>query len=288
MVVEKVFPARSRRLPLLGMAANRSRVGEKGSAHCARHEHGSNLPLFAEGRVRYATNFGCAVGVRAGVARPRWRAGFGALALVLVGACSSGDAASSSTPVTSGPSTRTDSTTTALTTTSSTDLSTTSTSSTSQPTATTANPAATAESDVRSAIDLAQSSFSECLIAMPACDPSTLAVARGGGLLERNTARIQKWNSAGYTVIDRDRFRYVIESVSLSADRTMAMVVVCIADGSKLVLPGAAPGGGNVIVDGGYTSGRSRWEMRLDGDGRWRGYDAPAVGPTESTDQCPA
>jgi hypothetical protein len=123
---------------------------------------------------------------------------------------------------------------------------------------------------------------------MPTCDPATLAVARGGGLLERNTARIQEWNSAGYTVVDRNQFRYVIESVTLGADRTTAMAVVCIADGSKLVLPGAAPDGGNVIVDGAYTSGRSRWEMRLDGDGRWRGYDAPAVGPTESTDQCPA
>jgi len=141
---------------------------------------------------------------------------------------------------------------------------------------------------VRAAIDLAQSSFSDCLAAMPTCDPSTLAVARAGGLLERNTARIQEWNSAGYTVIDRDQFRYVIESVTLGDTLTTAMVVVCIADGSKLVLPGAAPDGGDVVVDDAYTSGRSQWEMRLDGDGRWRGYDAPAVGPTESTDQCPA
>ena len=123
---------------------------------------------------------------------------------------------------------------------------------------------------------------------MPACDPATLGVARAGDLLERNVGRIEEWNAAGYTVIDRDQFRYVIESVVLADDLTTAMVVVCIADGSKLVLPGAAPDGGNVIVDDAYTSGRSQWDMRLDGDGRWRGYDAPAVGPTESTDQCPA
>ena len=123
---------------------------------------------------------------------------------------------------------------------------------------------------------------------MPACDPTTLGVARAGDLLKRNVDRIEEWNRAGYTVIDRDQFRYVIDSVSLSEDQMTATVVVCIADGSKLVLPGAAPGGGDVIVDDAYTSGRSQWEMKLDGDGRWRGYDAPAVGPTESTDQCSA
>ncbi len=144
------------------------------------------------------------------------------------------------------------------------------------------------EKDVRAAIDLAQSSFSRCLTAMPACDPTTLGTARAGDLLKRNIGRIEAWNAAGYTVVDRDQFRYVIDSVSLSADLRTATVVVCIADGSKLVLPGAAPDGGNVIVDGAYTSGRSRWDMRLDGDGRWRGYDAPAVGLTESTDQCSA
>ena len=229
------------------------------------------------------------MGVWARVARPRWRAGFGALALVFVGACSD-DAASNTTPGSSPLAVQVDSTTTAPTTTTtlSSAPSITSTTSTVLPTTTTAGPAATVESDVRAAIDLAQSSFSDCLTAMPTCDPSTLAVARAGGLLERNTARIQEWNSAGYTVIDRDQFRYVIESVTLGDNLTTAMVVVCIADGSKLVLPGAAPDGGDVVVDDAYTSGRSQWEMRLDGDGRWRGYDAPAVGPTESTDQCSA
>ena len=273
------------------MAVGRSHVGGK-SAHCARDEHGSTLPLFVDDRIRDATNVGCAVGVWARVARPRWRAGFGALALVLVGACSNDDGSASSTSSSSSPATQVDSTTTAPTTTS-TSTSTsapsiTSTTSTVLPTTTTAGPAATAESDVRAAIDLAQSSFSDCLTAMPTCDPSTLAVARAGGLLERNTARIQEWNSALYTVVDRDQFRYVIESVTLGDTLTTATVVVCIADGSKLVLPGAAPDGSDVVVDDAYTSGRSQWEMRLDGDGRWRGYDAPAVGPTESTDQCPA
>ena len=123
---------------------------------------------------------------------------------------------------------------------------------------------------------------------MPRCDPSTLAVARSGDLLKRNVSRIKEWNAAGYTVIDRNHFRYVIESVILGVDLATATVVVCIADGSKLVLPGAGPNGRDVIIDDAYTSGRSQWEMKLDGDGRWRGYDAPAVGPTESTDQCSA
>ena len=286
MALEKVFPEGRLRPPLMDMAVNRSRACGKGS-HCAGPATASTLLIHVEDRIRCATNAGYPVGVRRGVARPRWRALVGALALVLVSACSSSDDASPST--TAPPSTTVVEATTALTvTTPSTSPSTTSTSFTQQSTTTTADPAAMAEADVRAALDLAQSSFSDCLTAMPACDPTTLGVARAGALLERNVGRIEEWNAAGYTVIDRDQFRYVIETVTLGDDLETAMVVVCIADGSKLVLPGAAPDGGNVIVDDAYTSGRSQWDMRLDGDGRWRGYDAPAVGPTESTDQCPA
>ena len=286
MVAGKVFPAQRRSVPLVDMAANRQRRREKGS-HCARRTLASTLDSLGEDRIRDATNFGCSVGVRRGIARPRRRTLLGALALVLVSACSSGDAAPSTTPSSSNGGVESTSSTTAATTTS-TSPSTTTTSSTELPTTTIVDPRASAESNVRAALDLAQSSFSDCLTAMPACDPSTLAVARAGDLLKRNVSRIEEWNAAGYTVIDRDQFRYVIESVTIGDDRTTATVVVCIADGSKLVLPGAAPDGGNVIVDDAYTSGRSQWEMRLDGDGRWRGYDAPAVGPTESTDQCSA
>ena len=37
-----------------------------------------------------------------------------------------------------------------------------------------------------------------------------------------------------------------------------------------------------------YGSGRETWDIRLDADGRWRVYDAPASGPTDSRDACPA
>ena len=134
----------------------------------------------------------------------------------------------------------------------------------------------------------AQASFSAWLVAMPTCDPSTLAVARAGPLLERNTARINEWNAAGYTVRNRDQFRFVIEKISISPSGVQAAVLVCIADGSELVKPGAGPGGADVIVDDAYTSGRASWDVRLDTDGVWRAYDAPAVGTTESSDVCPA
>ena len=265
------------------MAANRTRDCDKGS-HCARVSTTSTLPLFAEDRIRCATNAGFPVGVRRGIARSRRHTVFGVLALVLVSACSSSDDASPSKTAPS-PTTGVETTITSTLTTSPSPIS---ASSSQQPTTTTVDPVTVVEKDVRAAIDLAQSSFSRCLTAMPACDPTTLGTARAGDLLKRNIGRIEEWNAAGYTVIDRDQFRYVIDSVSLSDDLMTATVVVCIADGSKLVLPGAAPDGGNVIVDDAYTSGRSQWEMRLDADGRWRGYDAPAVGPTESTDQCSA
>ncbi|MCU1388072.1 MAG: hypothetical protein JWL72_1410 [Ilumatobacteraceae bacterium] len=141
---------------------------------------------------------------------------------------------------------------------------------------------------MRSAIALAESSYSACLTAMPSCDPATLAVARAGDLLQGNVDRVNEWNAQGYTVRDRDQFRYVVESVTLGQDNTTASAVVCIADGSKLVLPGAGPSGADVVVDDSYSSGLSNWEIKLDADGDWRAYAAPASGPTETSDVCPA
>jgi hypothetical protein len=122
---------------------------------------------------------------------------------------------------------------------------------------------------------------------MPSCDPSTLAVARTGDLLARNVARINEWNAAGLTVRNRDQFRYVVEQVVLGTDGVQAEALVCFADGSDLVRPGAGPGGADVIVDDSFTSGRESWDVRLDPDGHWRAYDGTAVGPSESSDVCP-
>ena len=212
---------------------------------------------------------------------------------VLLAACSSdaspGVASSSVPAVSDETSPAPTSTTVAATSSSSTSSTSTSTTTTTTtaPT-TTIDPLAGAESVVRAAIATAQETFSACLVAMPTCDPLTLAVARAGPILDRNVARINEWNAAGYTVRDRQLFRFVVESVTVDPSSSAASAVVCIADGSKLVQPGAGPGGADVIVDGVYVSGRSVWEMRLDADGRWRVYDAPASGQTESSDVCPA
>lgn len=210
-----------------------------------------------------------------------------ALLLLALGAvaCADSSDSSPSTPSAAGPTTVT--TTAASSTATSTTNSATSTS-TSTTSTTTSEPPASPEDDIRAAIALAQQTFSDCLVAMPECDPATLSVARAGTLLERNIARVQEWNAAGYTVRNRDQFRFVVEGVTLSPDGTTASATVCIADGSDLVRPGAGPGGADVIVDDAYTSGRSTWDMRLDPDGKWRAHDAPAVGPTESSDVCPA
>ena len=153
---------------------------------------------------------------------------------------------------------------------------------------TTVDPAVVTEAAVREAVALAQTSFSECLVALPACDPSTLAVARAGDLLDRNVQLINEWNSSGYAVRDRDQFRYVIESVSIGGEGVTATATVCIADASRLVIPSAAPDGGDVIVDDEYTSGRSAWDMRLDPDGVWRVHDTTPIGAAASEDLCPA
>jgi hypothetical protein len=140
---------------------------------------------------------------------------------------------------------------------------------------------------VRSATVAAIDGFSECLVAMPNCDTSTLASTRADPLLTVNTNRVAEWNAAGYTVVDRDEFRYVIESIVIAESLDQATVTVCFADGSKLVEPGVGPGGIDVIIDGAFASGREAWDMRLDDEGVWRAYDAPLIGETEDTDVCP-
>lgn len=153
---------------------------------------------------------------------------------------------------------------------------------------TTTDPLTGVEDEVRAAVDRAIGDFSACLASLPNCDPLTLAATRSNPLLAVNASRVTEWNASGYAVIDRDQFRYVIELVEVAGDGRQATATVCVADGSKLVDPGAAPDGTDVIVDGTFTSGREAWDMRLDDDGVWRAYDAPLVGTAEVTDVCPS
>ncbi len=51
------------------------------------------------------------------------------------------------------------------------------------------DPMVAVDAALRTAVALAEESWSACLIAMPNCDPGTLAVARGGDLLAGNIAR---------------------------------------------------------------------------------------------------
>ncbi len=211
-------------------------------------------------------------------------------ALCSLAACSGGGSAATTDPrtvtTTSSPEpSSTVSTSTSPTSTAATVA--TSPTSTQAPT-TTIDPRAKAESDVRAAIDASVAAFSDCLLKMPNCDVATLEATRRGDMLRINTERVAQWNAARYAVRDRDTFRYVVEQVELNADLTRATVLVCIADGTKLVQPGAGPGGADVIVDDSYVSGRESWDVRLDADGIWRPYAAPASGPTESRDVCPA
>lgn len=155
-------------------------------------------------------------------------------------------------------------------------------------TSSTVDPVVEADVAVRAAIDLAQATFSDCLVALPRCDPASLAVARAGDVLAANTALITEWNSLGYTVRDRDAFRFVVEDVTVDPSLTSAVATVCVADGSRLVLPNAAPDGGDVVIDDEYTSGRTEWDVRLDADGVWRVYGSTSIGASATEDVCGA
>lgn len=211
----------------------------------------------------------------------------GSMAVLIVAGCS-GDGESSGTSALASPATAAVAPATTTPTSTTVAIATTlATASTSTVPTTAVQPVDVSDA-VRAAVDLAQATFSACLVAMPACDPATLAVARGGDLLERNSERIEEWNALGYTVRDREAFRYVIESVEVDASNTAATVTVCIADGSRLVTPNAAPDGSDVIVDDEFVSGRTAWQLRLDTDGVWRAFDTAPVGESASEDVCGA
>jgi len=217
----------------------------------------------------------------------------GVTAICSLAACSSDRSATTTDPTTVTTTGSPEPSSTVSTSTSTSPTSTAATVATTTPTSTeapttTIDPRAKAESEVRAAIDASVAAFSDCLLKMPNCDVATLEATRRGDMLRINTERVTQWNAAGYAVRDRDTFRYVVEQVELNADLTQATVLVCIADGTKLVQPGAGPGGADVIVDDSYVSGRESWDVRLDADGIWRPYAAPASGPTESRDVCPA
>lgn len=214
---------------------------------------------------------------------------------LLLAACSSGENAAPSTTTTDTATTEpaahsttpspvsSTSTSTVAPTTTSTDVPTTST-----VPPTTVDPAVEVSSAASAAVDKAIADFTACLNALPNCDIATLAASRANPLLAVNAGRVSQWNLAGYVVADRDQFRYVIESVDVADDFMTATVTICYADGSKLVDPGAGPGGADLVIDGTFSSGREAWDMRLDPDGVWRAYDAPLVGGPEATDVCPA
>lgn len=219
-------------------------------------------------------------GVAAGL-----RVGALATCVLLAAACSSGESAGSNATSTTDP--RPTTSEVAPTTTGPAFDSTTTPTDPTAP-STTVDPAMEADAAARAAVELAIADFSVCLDALPSCDPTTLAATRAEPMLAVNTGRITEWNAAGYRVIDRDQFRYVIESVELAEDLRQATVTVCFADGSKLVDPGAGPGGADLIIDGTFASGREAWDVQLDSDGVWRAHDAPLVGATEGTDLCAA
>ena len=154
-----------------------------------------------------------------------------ATSLALPLACSS---SSSKVPITTTSiivvTTSRSSTSTSSTTTTSTDTTT-----IAPKTTTTVDRASKAEADVRASVKAATDAFGACLLALPNCDVASLAQTRRGRLLELNSARLSQWNQEGYAVREREKFRYVIESVTVDADGKHATANVCIADGSKLV-----------------------------------------------------
>lgn len=261
--------------------------------HCALSVH--HLPLPQRARPFWGANRATRsshVERHDGVGTGR-RLGAVAVCVLVLVACSSGDDGPESTARSVPTSTDQAPTPTTVTTVAQTTTgpsippsTTVGTTSSTSSTSTTVDPA-TAEADVRVAVSRAIDDFSECLLALPNCDVTMLAATRANPMLAVNASRVSEWNAAGYTVIDRDQLRYVVEAVELADDLRRATATVCFADGSKLIHAGAAPGGADLVIDGTFSSGREAWDMRLDDDGVWRAYDAPLIGVTEGTDVCP-
>jgi hypothetical protein len=213
------------------------------------------------------------------------------LAAAGIAACSGSDSAADSTAVPTSSTTTSSSTTTTSTTEAPAETSTTEpppTVAIETPTSTEPVAPGDAEAEIRATLARSFDDYSACLVSMPNCDPTVLEATRTGELLAGNVARIEEWNAAGYTVIDRDLYRYVIESVEVDVAGDRATAIVCLADGSKLVQPGAGQDGSDLIVDDTFVSGRDAWRMELGDDGQWRAFAAPAIGEAGESDICPA
>ena len=184
--------------------------------------------------------------------------------------CASGDDTDAAPTVTASASPTVPSTTAPPTTVSSTvnSVASTTTPTTAPPTTIDNSPETPAEDDVREGFDEVVSSWRACLDALPDCDPESLAESRTGEQLEENRRRVQSFIDAGYRIGETDTIVYEIESIDVVSDGQVALVAVCVTDGSVIYLPDPTGGDDRQIINDSFVSSREVFQMELL-DGRW-------------------
>ena len=160
------------------------------------------------------------------------------------------------------------------------------------PTSTTTIPAlATAEAEVRAAVDAFERANDACARTSPNCDVSMFDAVASGSSLDSIKQAWTTANSNGWAIRHLERGRFIIEKVEFpepnAPTMTRAIAFKCVADGAVTVKPDAAPDGSDVIIDESYSTQHIETEFRRGDDGRWRAYEVLKNAKTFGGDTCP-
>ena len=120
----------------------------------------------------------------------------------------------------------------------------------------------------------------DCVQQFPVCDGADFDANTGGVLLDRLHGRLDELRTDGLVVrppVDpaHDENAVLASVVAPGGDRVD--VTFCQVDGWRSVDPGAAPDGGDVIVDDDVTTTVILYEVRRGADGRWRVIDSELI-----------
>lgn len=137
----------------------------------------------------------------------------------------------------------------------------------------TEDPAIATEQAVRDAYDLSNDVWTDCNYDTPDCTESLLATGFEGTALANLWTSVQSRQKDGLAVIPPDNpshLGYTVVSIELNDVMDIAVLVSCAIDGRRVVDPGAAADGQDIIVDDEIVSVLAETKLALGDDGEWR------------------
>ena len=106
--------------------------------------------------------------------------------------------------------------------------------------------------------------WTECLAAMPDCDPAVVSSNYVGDYRDFLFLQASSWSEEGFTIENTESRQMIVESVLI--EEGVATVIACEDNGTVLI------NADGVVVDDVYESARVEWTLVSDGSG-WVGSD---------------